>query len=263
LLLELSVNQPDRLENFRIASPCPANWEQMNGDARVRFCDLCSLHVYNISEMSRAELDQLITNTSGRLCARLYRRSDGTIITKDCPVGLRAFQRRLAKRAGAICATIISFAIGAFGQKATTEKSSCRPQVQITKANDNLQTNTRSIVGTVLDRKGAAIPKVKIELRRQNGGKVAELESDDKGAFVVRSLVADTYELSFSAKNFTPLKIVEIKMNDRDSVTVDAIMVPKGVEVEMGIVAAESLLDTPAGITIITGDMIRRLPIHE
>ena len=257
------MNQPDRLENFRIASPCPANWEQMNGDARVRFCDLCSLHVYNISEMSRAEFDQLIANTSGRLCARLYRRSDGTIITKDCPVGLRAFQRRLAKRAGAICATIISFAIGAFGQKATTEKSSCRPQVQITKANDNLQTNTRSIVGTVLDRNGAAIPKVKIELRRQNGGKVAELESDDKGAFVVRSLVADTYELSFSAKNFTPLKIVEIKMNDSDSVTIDAVMMPKGVEVVIGTVASESLLDTPAGTTIFTGDIIRRLPIHE
>ena len=235
----------------------------MNGDARVRFCNLCNLHVYNISEMNRAEIDQLITSTAGRLCARLYRRSDGTIITKDCPVGLRAFQRRMVKRAGAICATIISFAIGAFGQKATTEKSSCRPQVQITRSNDELQTNTRSIVGTVHDPTGAAIPKVKIEVRRKNGDKVAELESDDNGAFEVRSLVADTYELSFSAKKFTSLKIVEIKMNDRDSVTVDAVMMPKGVEVLIGIVASESLLDTPPGTTIIKGDYLRRLPIPE
>src|SRR5437588_4836115 len=127
--------------------------------------------------MSRAEVDELITNTTGRLCARLYRRSDGTIITRDCPEGLRAIQRRIATRAGAICATIISLAIGAFGQKAATEKSSCRPQVQISKSNDSPQTNARSIAGTVLDPNGASIPKVKIEVRRKNGERVAELEA--------------------------------------------------------------------------------------
>ena len=62
----------------------------MSGDDRVRFCDLCNLHVYDISRLSRKEAEALITKTEGRICARVYRRTDGTVITKDCPVGLRA-----------------------------------------------------------------------------------------------------------------------------------------------------------------------------
>jgi hypothetical protein len=98
----------DRLDALRIASPCPTNWEQMGGDDRVRFCDQCNLHVYNIARMTRKEADSLIASTEGRICARLFRRSDGTIITRDCPVGLRAIRRRAAKLTGAVCAAILS-----------------------------------------------------------------------------------------------------------------------------------------------------------
>jgi len=42
----------DRLNRLRIASPCPTAWEQMAGDDRVRFCDPCNLHVYNIGQMT-------------------------------------------------------------------------------------------------------------------------------------------------------------------------------------------------------------------
>ena len=89
-----------KLDRLRIASPCPASWEQMTGDDRARFCELCNLHVYNIAELTASEAKSLIANAEGRICARLYRRSDGTVITKDCPVGLRAIRRRVARIAG-------------------------------------------------------------------------------------------------------------------------------------------------------------------
>jgi hypothetical protein len=69
------------LDHLHIASPCPAGWEQMTGDDRVRFCQLCNLNVYNISRMSRKEAEALIANAERRICARLYRRADGTVIT--------------------------------------------------------------------------------------------------------------------------------------------------------------------------------------
>jgi hypothetical protein len=59
----------------------------MYGNDRMRFCGQCKLNVYNLSGMSREEAENLVMNAEGRLCVRFYRRSDGTIITENCPVG--------------------------------------------------------------------------------------------------------------------------------------------------------------------------------
>ncbi len=83
------------LDDLRIATPCSADWEQMQGDDRVRHCGDCRLNVYNVAEMTRAEAATLITMSEGkRVCMRLYRRPDGTLITQDCWERLRAARRR-------------------------------------------------------------------------------------------------------------------------------------------------------------------------
>src|SRR5258707_1358050 len=69
----------------------------MKGDDKVRFCDSCQLNVYNFSAMSRAEAEQLILEKEGTLCATFYQRRDGTILTRDCPIALRALRRGLAR----------------------------------------------------------------------------------------------------------------------------------------------------------------------
>jgi hypothetical protein len=81
------------LSQLRIASPCTTSWEDMAGDDRSRFCSECKLNVYNIAAMTQAQAEALITEKEGRLCARIYQRSDGTIITRDCPVGLARMRR--------------------------------------------------------------------------------------------------------------------------------------------------------------------------
>ncbi len=82
------------LSNVRIASPCHVPWNSMQGDERVRHCDQCKLNVYNISAMSKEDAEQLILQREGRLCISLFRRTDGRILTRDCPKGVM----RLAKR---------------------------------------------------------------------------------------------------------------------------------------------------------------------
>jgi hypothetical protein len=71
-------------EDMRIAKPCTADWEKMKGNDRVRRCGKCDLRVYNFAELTRAEAEDLVRTTEGRLCVRLYRRFDGTILTRDC-----------------------------------------------------------------------------------------------------------------------------------------------------------------------------------
>src|SRR5688572_18299741 len=83
------------LDSIQIASPCTASWEAMTGDDRSRFCSECRLSVYNIAAMTREEAEALIVEKEGRLCARIYRRADGTVLTRDCPVGLRAVRAKM------------------------------------------------------------------------------------------------------------------------------------------------------------------------
>src|SRR3954468_4131949 len=73
------------LDDIRIATPCRENWDEMPGDDRVRSCPACSRSVYNIAAMTSEEAAALIAGREGRLCARLFRRADGTVVTADCP----------------------------------------------------------------------------------------------------------------------------------------------------------------------------------
>ena len=102
------------LDHLRIAAPCPANWDQMFSfeDERVRFCSQCNLNVYNLSGMSREEAEALINKTEGRLCVRFYRRADGSILTQNCPVGLRAIKRRVSWAAQVVHGMVLSFVSG-------------------------------------------------------------------------------------------------------------------------------------------------------
>ena len=88
-------NAESVLDRLRVASPCSAKWEEMEGDDRVRFCRLCEMNVYNLSAMGRQAAERLVEEKEVRLCAMFYRRSDGTVITQDCPVGLAAVRRRI------------------------------------------------------------------------------------------------------------------------------------------------------------------------
>lgn len=102
------------LDHIRIASPCPADWDQMIGTDRRRYCGECRLNVYNLSGMTREEAERLLHHAEGRLCVRYFRRADGSIITKDCPVGWRAIKRRVSKTAAAF-ASLIFAALGGIG----------------------------------------------------------------------------------------------------------------------------------------------------
>ena len=100
------------LDEVRVAAPCPADWGKMVGDERVRFCGSCELNVYNLSGMTRREAEALVTGTERRLCVRFYRRADGTILTRNCPVGLGAVKRRVARVAGSVLSAVVAFLAG-------------------------------------------------------------------------------------------------------------------------------------------------------
>ena len=97
------------LDHISVAAPCHAKWSEMSGDERARFCKLCSKHVYNLSAMSRTEAEALVQQKEGKVCVRFYQRADGTVLTDNCPVGLRAARDRM-RWIGAGIAALFAFA---------------------------------------------------------------------------------------------------------------------------------------------------------
>ncbi len=88
------------LDNIRVATPCSAEWAKMTGDERMRHCSECKKTVYNLSDMMREEAETLIIAKEGKLCVRYFQRKDGTILLKDCTVGIARRRRRKVIAAG-------------------------------------------------------------------------------------------------------------------------------------------------------------------
>ena len=61
------MSNRNTLNVIEIRQSCPANWDQMRGDDRSRYCEHCQKHVYNFSAMSSGEAQQLICGSAGDL----------------------------------------------------------------------------------------------------------------------------------------------------------------------------------------------------
>jgi len=87
------------LQQVRVASPCKERWDGMAGDERVRFCDRCEKNVYDLSALTASQAEALLRERGESMCVRFFRRSDGTVLTSDCPVGGegKRFWRRVTK----------------------------------------------------------------------------------------------------------------------------------------------------------------------
>lgn len=97
----------------RIATPCPMRWADMDGDGPARHCGRCAQTVFNFAELDSEEARQLLRKhaAGGRICARIFLRADGTVLTKDCPKGY-PYALRWARRWAlpALLVPVVAFA---------------------------------------------------------------------------------------------------------------------------------------------------------
>ena len=147
------------LDKIKIASPCRANWEEMSGDERRRFCSLCQLNVYNLSEMTRDEAESFLINSEGRVCLRVYRRRDGTVLTRDCPVGWQNIKRKIARAATAVFALAAGFINGIFAVESAKFINSTNFSQRTSKPIQNPNAVSFGLYGTLSN-----LPEVKVEI---------------------------------------------------------------------------------------------------
>jgi len=79
------MNARVSLEQIAVSNPCPADWNEMPGDRKGRFCQHCQKTVHNLSAMSRNEAERLVCQAAGSLCVRYAVAPDGRVMTLDYP----------------------------------------------------------------------------------------------------------------------------------------------------------------------------------
>jgi len=162
----------------------------MAGTDQVRHCTLCNKNVYNLSAMTRGQAEALLRETEGRLCARLYRRADGTVLTENCPVGIRAIGRRISWVAGAAMSAVATLSSAAAAQF---------PFFPIPSA---LQEAKAAVSGVILDITGRGISDAKVVIT-QAGSKSRQLtNTDGAGSFRIESLAAGAYTIQVVSPGF-------------------------------------------------------------
>lgn len=163
----------------------------MRGNDRVRHCPKCNLNVYNIAGMSSAEVEHLVRNHEGLLCGRLYRRSDGTTLTKNCPVGFRAAVRRISRIAGAALSAVMGTTLAVAQNTSQTEPH----LVRIAPSKGRLSV-------LVVDPSGALISNASVSLVNKISGSKIVGRTDKTGRFQFSDLRAGSYALEAESAGF-------------------------------------------------------------
>jgi hypothetical protein len=251
----------ERIDRLRIAEPCQAAWDEMAGDERVRHCTLCSLNVYNFAEMTRDEVRQLLVRTEGRVCARLYRRADGTVLTRDCPAGLRALRRRASRIAAAVIAALLTLPSLAFGRTTAKKPRVDKHGSRVTLRIERIATpRPAQLDGVVRDEDGTPIPGVTIAVRNETSTRQINAITDANGAFAIASLEDGVYRVEVMLQGFKPATIhhLPLKASEMTHASV-ALRLEPVTEVLVGAIAPMFDNNGPGSMTL-THDLIDKLP---
>jgi len=210
------IKEEKTLDRLYVASPCPVDWDDMPGNDQVRFCNQCQLNVYNISAMSRKQAERLIAETEGRLCTKLYRRYDGTIITRDCPYGLRAIKRRVSRVASAALGAILGFFTNQTLVWADEEHKNCN---HYTAEVVRLQSdqNTAVVNGIVDDINKAVITNAKVSLINEETKSKYDTQTDGEGKYRFSSLRTGTYTIIIESQGFRRFKKENLKIKSGEA----------------------------------------------
>jgi hypothetical protein len=212
-----------KLDRLYVATPCSADWDSMQGNDKVRFCQHCNLNVYNISMMTKAQAEALIASTEGRLCTKFYRRIDGTILTKDCPVGLRALRRSVSRVASAAFGVVLSLFTSAgiripvYG----SESQGRETKVKIKRTKIRSQDSRSTISGTVLDINQSVIANAKITLLHERTNETRTINTSEEGKFQFGSLEDGSYTLVVESLGFVSYRKKNLKIESDESLELE------------------------------------------
>ncbi len=229
------------LQRLAVTSPCTQDWDSMIGNDRVRFCEHCSLHVHNVSEMTRAKALRLAHRSHGRLCVRYHSTTQDPIITRT-PGSRRLHQigRRVSRLAsGAFSATLSVSAV--FAEPASNIRGDNGVVSQVMDQR-NLVANGGSITGTVMDPNGAVIQGASVVLINPQTQSETTGTTNDNGVFRFDGLAPGYYSLKVTSPGFVTFERTALHVDGAPGVDVQVAMTVEATTSMAGAVAVISPL---------------------
>ncbi|NNE65506.1 MAG: carboxypeptidase regulatory-like domain-containing protein [Pyrinomonadaceae bacterium] len=202
--------KPINIEDLKVAKPCGVGWGQMTGDKKLRRCDLCELNVYNVEEMTKREVIRLLSKPNGRICGRLRRRADGTIITRQCPKGLRDYGKRVARFAGAALSAVLALFSISYGQAKSGSGRSLETRIE------RVEAEKSSIAAVIQIFGSSSLSDVEFVFHREGQDTRTVVKSNDSGKFETGDLTPGVYvvEVSIPGKWSTKIQRLVLKENE-------------------------------------------------
>ena len=237
------------IDSVKVASACGENWEQMEGNDRVRFCSHCSKSVNNLSEMTRKEATRFVRKAGDTACIRYF-----TVPGSDRPVFADQFLQ-ITRRAPSIAAGVMTASVAlssqAYGQSVDPNSPwpSANPPAQIMRdpvkkgeADAAQNTIPRSLSGTVLDPNGAVIAGASLKVTSIATGLIAETTSSSDGEYTFHDLESGKYSLVITSPGFkTTTTIVDMQpagQTENGALEVEGVNVTVDVHAELGLEVA-------------------------
>ena len=196
---------------IQITSPCNADWDQMIGTDRIRFCDHCNLTVHEITEMSPKQVRRLVTKSQGRLCVRYEQRPDPVLL-------LHHIGRRTARiAAGAFSASLgLTSAFGAALKPPPANLVQGRV-VAVKTVSSSQGSGGGVLSGVVSDPQGAVIQSARVTLTNVDTNEMFSTSSDATGTYKFDNLPEGTFKLDIAAQGFASSDIPQIKLRLNDN----------------------------------------------
>jgi hypothetical protein len=196
----------------------------MPGDTKERFCAECDKFVYDFSQMTRRQVEAIVSINRGRMCARITRRPDGAMLTLETPPAHPVVARRASPVVNATLAAILSVSVPA----AALNVDASAAQIVIRSDADNNGAKTpygggeALVGGTVFDPQGAVIATAVVKLVSEAGAEL-KTKTSAEGEFAFTKVPFGAYIMLVEAEGFNthvnPNIIVDTPYDTRLEVT--------------------------------------------
>ncbi len=202
----------DELDGLRVKTSCATDWSAMTGDDRSRHCEICDKQVYDLSRMTRPEIERLVRVTGGNFCGRMTRHADGRVFSaEDLPVVSPPSNGLVRlRRASPVAAAALGLAVGLTSVSSAKGQEGPRPvgkvEGKIVPPETDSVTETGNatgvIQGTCVDREGKAKSGVSLSLIEGETGEFRRAAVGPDGKFLFENLPAGNYRLFGQAEGF-------------------------------------------------------------
>ena len=117
---------------YFIAAACDSEWKDMEGTEQFRTCQKCKLMVFDVKRMSLDDAKSLIFTREGKDAEAFYKRTDGTFLTSNCPIGVRNKKIKVQVYIGAFLVVVaVAIILGVIFAAGRVIDESASPSAQV------------------------------------------------------------------------------------------------------------------------------------